>query len=292
MIQLVTGKNATPSTDIINLSRLSVADDMSEDEQDDEISPPHQYQMPSQDSSNLAKSAPAEAPSNVRSEPPERVKAVIKNLNFLATRNVTKEIPPRIVEPTPFWSSSPSEDINSISQRPHPSPKQVRPMPLEEIVNIDDIEDDDDWDLVDDDLERSFIDSLPSASKGARKYQPAANVHTRDDSHEEIDDHIVQSIEKESGYNDENTYSRGGFLRGLTRHAASISPPTQDTPTKVPRILNSQRSGLARVISRHGRGGNMMTTKLSTNDLNSKMWPGTNVRTKVPVIVRKKIVDY
>lgn len=294
MIELATGQKASSTTGTIDLSRLSVADVVPEDEQDtNEISPPKQRQMLNHVAPQTAKSTltAASAPTNRSLRSNEHVNTVIKNLNLLAARNMTREMHQHIVEPTPFWSPSPLEDIRPVSIR-QPIQEQARAMPLQEVVNLDHIEDDDDWDLVDDDLERSFLDSLPSACNEAAKYQPAATIQIRHDSNDALEDGIMQSIEKENVYNDENTYSRRGFLRGLTRHAASLSPPTQDTPSKMPRNLSSQRRGLAKTVARRDHGGNGMIMRTATNTALGNAQPATNLRTKVPVIIRKKIVDY
>lgn len=335
----LTGREVISMTEPIDLSRLSVADEVSEDEDDDTE---ETSLLPSQNFVLTAQPVQITVPTRPIDTSTQRVKSVIRNLNFLASRSVLEELPQNTVEATPFWSPDPQEDINVESKTSQPTQNRVRSSSSHEVVSLDEDDDEEDeWELINADLEKSFVDSFPSASKRAGHIQPATQVQASSDFDFEDEDgeYVLPSIEKDHSYNDEISYSRRKFLRGLTQYAASMTPPVLETPSKMPRnpiasrilkpdndgaIFNirsqqavtrtpkfqpyqsyaiakpartynsiSERPGLARVIPHNDRGSHSTTTNLntSTSNLNSG-WPGTTIRTKVPVIVRKKIVDY
>lgn len=351
-MQTIVKADARPMTELVDLSRLSMTDDVSneeEEEEDDETTDntgtSREGGTPHLSTANISTAAVKSAPAGSQVTLPACKNSTIVNLNSFNVKTTGARPTRRAIETTPLWSPDASEEPATSQMVLETSFAPTKSALRSEIVNGRD-DNDEDWDLINDDLEDSFAASFPSAAKRAQKLQPITGplddlIANFDDESEE-EEYVMLSIETDKPSDDSTSSSRGNFLRGLTEHAISESPPQIETQSKAPRhaiasrTLNTPqdrvnpsarkpapsakqalRSGpyqpsRLRRTTEHRRASYVRTRPVraiqsglttcqsgmvdksiradtSTATINPQ--PGTTIRTKVPVIVRKTIVD-
>lgn len=378
MMDTIVNGGRTSVAELTEFSRLSVADADTDgeyqNEDDDQSEASVEMITPGQRLADSRETGSVPQMANVTLQPTAQTsldlslstRSTVSNLNSFNTTSASANFRNETAESTPLWSPDRSED-------PEPSttisgPLRAQPDIPKNPVSTTSIDEDHEWDFVNDELEASFVTSFPSAAKRTQKLHVAptaleATFIGFDDEEEEEEteteteeenteeDFVVPSIETDRTRDDASlSVSRGNFLRGLTAHATRDTSESSviDTPSKPPRKVantHTQTKGKGQVSfgsknettrakqglssdfnfnspvrsitigaplfkrAGHDQGRpinltrldpftaqgtitiNKRPTGLRTQKPMANPTPGTTIRTKVPVIVRKTIVD-